>query len=169
MKARIYFRPSSHSEDYTIVATFPSVEKALNAMKNAPAGKRRGNKLLVYLSNSYRIDADEVEAQLEEFEPSNVQVYDCYQELVVQFVLPRGISKDTLLLVLNREQLLIMHRLTTQCRTPKITRTNEKEIWTFEYAGERIFFDYHNSQFRIGEHWISLGEYIKVPKRFDYP
>jgi len=137
-------RPSSHSADYTVVATFKTgaeaKQKQVELAKKNIDGKLRGNKILVFLSHVYESDANDTVHSLTYY-TNNVEVYCDYQEITVTFTMPKGLNNKITGLIFSHDQQEIYKRLCGLCGKPKITHTRNGEFWVFQYEGEKIYFN----------------------------
>lgn len=138
------FRPSSHSADYTVVATFKTgaeaKQKQVELAKKNIDGELRGNKILVFLSHVYESDADDTVHSLTHY-TDNVEVYCDYQKITVTFTMPKGLNNKITGLIFSHDQQEIYKGLCKLCGKPKITRTKNGEFWVFQYEGEKIYFN----------------------------
>ena len=157
------FRPSSHSEDYTIMATYKTAEdagraqvaldKLLKDMEEhaedydtdwSPEEAQfstAGNQLSfeVYSAGS----VDDVESVLEE--APNVEKVECYtnyQEITVTVKVPKGLTLQTAMLVLDKEESEAIKWFTRVVGSPKITEGEDGEqTYEWFYSGDEIYWD----------------------------
>jgi hypothetical protein len=158
------FRPSSHSVDYTIVATFKTEAEAKQKQaeilrKHNFEGELRSNKILVSLSQTSESGADDTVDCLAPY-TNNVQVYNNYQEMTITFTLPRGLNNPITGLIFSHDQQEIYNRLCKLCGKPKITRVKNSEFWVFRYEGEKIYFN-------TNEYDLERPTFFFDAKRFD--
>jgi len=174
------YRPSSHSDDYSIVATYKDFKKAAKVEKAL-------EKLLEDIKkheNDYDTDWNPDEARvsqdgckvwfevytagyLEDVEsviykvavPQEVECYQNYQELTIRVNLPRGLTLESAMLVLEREEAEALKWFKNVCGEPKIigVESGSQTIEWF-YSGDEICSDgtlYIGFEFYVGdrENW----------------
>ena len=159
------FRPSSHSTDCTIVATYNSEETARKVGKKT-GGYCFGNKVAQYVWNGTWEDVDEVIAELSSFDNESVHVYHCYQEIQVEVYLPKGATAETIPLLLTSDQLKIVRKLSQFCKPKKEKVDQQTDKLVFNYKGEKIFYSEEDmcdeEAFFFDGNAYSLGKEIKV-------
>lgn len=154
------FRPSSHSENYTIIAAYPSKQQAAKAQKAV-------EQLLEDMAkkpNNYKVDWSPDEAELltwddtvsfrvytagylenvevilqEKAKPSTIKYHTDYQELTISVKLPKNLTLQTASLVLDREQAKAIEWLTNHVGSPKITQDKDSETYVWDYAGDELY------------------------------
>jgi len=89
-----------------------------------------------------------------------------YQNILIEIVLPTKVNEKTLPLVLSQSQTEIIKALLELCGKPYITITGKKQTWTFQYAGDEIYFPatVHHKKATIylkNCHW-PLGKWIRI-------
>ncbi len=157
------FRPSSHSEDYTIIATYQTdedatkaqkaVEKLLKDMAKQPENydtdwspdeaqvSTCGNQVTfeVYSAGSL----DDVEAALQEAaDPETLNCYSSYQEVTISVKIPKGLTPQTAMLVLDKDEAEAIKWLTEHIGDPKIIAgENGEQTYEWFYAGDEIYSD----------------------------
>ncbi|MHA1744027.1 MAG: hypothetical protein ACTSV6_07235 [Candidatus Heimdallarchaeota archaeon] len=155
---KVNFRPSSHSEDYTILGVFPdkkiarlaynAVRRLLRDIRNGKTDfprdwsldeatvRLRGNRVLFSVYTAGYIET--IRALLEKYEPEILEEYTNYQELEIRLTLPSQVSIKTAPLILPKEQLALFRQLLKIC---KVTTKREKKqtIFIFRYFGEEIY------------------------------
>ena len=157
------FRPSSHSEDYTIIATYKTSEDAGKAQAaldklfkdmeehaenydtdwspEEAQFSTAGNQVTfeVYSAGS----VDDVESTLNE--AANVEKVECYtnyQEITVTVKVPKGLTPQTAMLVLDKEESEAIKWFTRVVGTPKITEGEDGEqTYEWFYSGDEIYWD----------------------------
>jgi len=155
------FRPSSHSEDYTLIATFEKIEDA----KRAATSMKRFLKDMANLSEKHHVDwrpsdaillrekkvvtftvytagdlKDPV-AVLKEWNPKKLEVYENYQELRATVSLPSGMSVETAALVLGRDDAEMIRWFTKHVGKPKVKKNEKTQTLTWTYKGDWIYDD----------------------------
>lgn len=157
------FRPSSHSEDYTIIATYKTAEDAGKAQAaldklfkdmeehaenydtdwspEEAQFSTAGNQVTfeVYSAGS----VEDVESTLNE--AANVEKVECYtnyQEITVTVKVPKGLTPQTAMLVLDKEESEAIKWFTRVVGTPKITEGEDGEqTYEWFYSGDEIYWD----------------------------
>lgn len=170
------FRPSSHSEDYTLIATYPNAEdagkaqaaldKLLKDMEEHPETyetdwspdeaqvSTAGNQVtLAVYSAGY---VDDVESVLSKaVAAEKVECYTNYQELTITVKLPRGLKPETAMLVLEKEESEAIKWLTRAVGSPKMTEGEDGEqMYEWFYSGDEIYWDGNLNigfEFRVDE------------------
>jgi hypothetical protein len=163
MRWRVFkFRPSSHSEDYTLIATYKDEEtakkvrdalfKMLEDMKKNPEGydtdwdpdeagvSHYGDHVTfeVYTAGCL----GDVEALLEKVaKPQSVECYQNYQEITIYVEVPKGLSLDAAMLVMDKEEAEAIKWLRERCGKPEIMENGESQIFKWFYAGDEIYYD----------------------------
>jgi hypothetical protein len=132
------FRPSSHSEDGTVVAEFPDRKAATKAVAKF-GGSRFGNKMGVTFDNGEYGTMDEAADKLEIAGALGVKQYYSYQELTVTITVPTGSTLGSLAVVIGAELATILKELTRLCKEPTTTVKGNTKTLIFKYAGESIF------------------------------
>jgi hypothetical protein len=175
------YRPSSHSEDYTLIAIYKD-EKAAEKVK------RTLFKLIEDMrknTNDYEADwapddahistegskvwfevytagyMDDVESVLRKVaEPKEIECYRDYQELTVTVKVPKGLTPEAAMLVLDKEEAEAVKWFKENCGSPKTFECGDGEHQTFEwfYRGDNIYSEgalYIGFEFRVDdcENW----------------
>jgi len=183
MFENVKFRPSSHSEDYTIFARFKDaataqhvaeiLKKLLEDMEKHPEDyeidwlpdeakvTQYGDtvEFTVYTAGYLQ----EVEATLRKYDsPTELKVYRDYQELTIRLHLPEGATLETLPLLLDSEDLAIVRWLNQNCGEPQVIIRDGKKLLAWHYAGDAIYYDgilYTDKGNPIGEkdYWEIIG------------
>lgn len=157
------FRPSSHSEDYTLIATYPAVEDAgkaqaaldrlLKDMEEHPDTydtdwspeeaqiSTAGNQVTFAVYSAGYVD--DVESVLNKAaNPEKVECYTNYQELTITVKVPKGLTPETAMLVLEKEEAEAIKWLTTAIGPPKIAESEDGEqTYEWFYSGDEIYWD----------------------------
>ncbi|MGD6805815.1 MAG: hypothetical protein ACQCN4_02525 [Candidatus Bathyarchaeia archaeon] len=174
------FRPSSHSEDYTIIASYQTDEDAAKAqkavdellkdMEKQPENydtdwspdeaqvSTCGNQVsfAVYSAGSL----DDVESALQkEAEPESLNCYTNYQELTIMVKVPKGLTPQSAILVLDTAEAEAIKWLTEHIGNPKITEEENEQTYEWFYAGDEIYYDtylYAGFEFHVNEkeNWV---------------
>lgn len=166
MKLYVFkFRPSSHSEDYTIIATYKN-EKAARKVKAALFKMLEDMKKN---SNEYDVDWDPedasvssagekvffevytagyldcVEALLEKVAKpvESIECYQNYQELEIWVKVPKGLTPEAAMLVLSKEEGEAVRWLISNCGRPKVEDCGDgkHQIFKWFYRGDEIYYD----------------------------
>ncbi|MCL1970107.1 MAG: hypothetical protein FWF66_01395 [Candidatus Bathyarchaeota archaeon] len=174
------FRPSSHSEEYSIIANYPSKQQATQAQKTV-------EQLLEDMAknpSNYKVDWSPDEAELltwddkvsfrvytagylenietalqEKAKPSTINYHVNYQELTISVKLPKNLTLQAASLVLDREQVKAIEWLNNNIGSPKITQTKDSETYVWVYDGDELYRDgylYLNFDFAVDEkdNWL---------------
>jgi len=138
----IKFRPSSHSEDGTIIATFPNEKRAKEVAKRL---KRYGARRLdcrvgVSCSDAEYGTIEQVDEIFDKYNAEDVEQYDMYQELIIEVTLPIEMPLSVVPLIVDRETAEIIVKLTRWLGKPeeKLTRQSKKLI--YRYEGEKYVY-----------------------------
>jgi hypothetical protein len=134
------FRPSSHSDDGTIVATFETSEMAKWVAAILDAGCL-GEKVFLVVYHEVEGSIDALENQLERMGAKKVANYDRYQELIITVQLPPGISDDSLPIIVDRRIVDLVKKLRKLGATQKTRSTHGTQETKFWYSGKTIFED----------------------------
>lgn len=165
-------RPSSHSEDGTIVAIFDSGDQAESCAKRLARVLKRascsafGNKVKVECLNCEHGTLCRAKRILKRGGAKRIKEVDSYQELVISVVLPRGMTVATAPLVLDRDVADILRFLYLKCPPPSREEREDCVILTFVYAGEAIYTRFKRGGTPVEELWISNTESRLVPGNF---
>lgn len=171
------FRPSSHSDDYTLIATYKDGERAervgkalrklLKDMKDhldsydadwSPDEAYvsvSGNKVWFEVYTAGYLD--DVESALRKVAvPEEVECYRDYQELTVRVKVPKGLMLESAMLVLDREEAEAIKWFKENCGEPKVEDCRDEAQQTLEwfYSGDGIYSDntlYIGFEFYIGD------------------
>jgi hypothetical protein len=147
-----HFRPSSHSEDGTIVATFKNKEEARKAAKKlsdeAPGSddfscSLSENRLILYLCDAEYGTMGTITERLEDF-AEDIREYNQYQELTIEVCLPNKSTLAHLPLVLDRDSLEIVLWL-LKTGKPETRQSKDSYTMVFSYCGEGIYESQENS------------------------
>jgi hypothetical protein len=159
---KIKFRPSSHSEDYTLIATyktkaaakgaFSGVERLLEDMNTNPSDYNtdwgpesaevslKGEQVIfsVYSGGS----PDDVEAVMKKFKPAKIREYEGFQEIRVTVKIPLKLTMKSAELVLDKQELQVIKWLKKEVGKPDVEVDGEQQSLIWEYRGNGIF-DYN--------------------------
>jgi len=167
------FRPSSHSSDYTIVARFRNyreadeayqrLERLIEGMDEEDADAYgidwdpedafytlRGKTVYFTVYSNGRLGP--VEDVLSEAEDYNV--YTNYQELTVIVKVPKGLSFESAMLVLPREEAEMLKALKKRCEKVEVEEEGNRRFFIFKYRGDGIYDELYDELFLEG---ISLN------------
>jgi alpha-L-fucosidase len=138
----IKFRPSSHSEDGTIIATFSNEKRAKEVVKRLKryGARQLGCRVGVSCSDAEYGTIERVDEVFSEYDAEDVEQYDMYQELIIEVTLPIGVPLSAVPLVVDRETAEIIVKLTKWLGKPeeKLTRQSKKLI--YRYEGEKYVY-----------------------------
>ncbi len=158
------FRASSHSDDYTIIATYEDEKKAEKAkqMLQFMLEDMRTN------GDDYNVDWDPdeayvsldgvnvrfevytagylncVEALLRKVaEPVSLECYQNFQGLLISVTVVKGLTPETALLIMDRDEAEAIKWLIDNCGPPNIAEAGDGEhvTFTWRYEGEGIYYD----------------------------
>jgi len=156
------FRPSSHSEDYTLIATyktkaaakgaFSGVERLLEDMNTNPddyntdwspesaeVSLKAGQVIFsVYSGGS----PEDVEAVMKKFKPAKLKEYEGFQEVRVTVKIPLKLTMKSAELVLDKQELQVIKWLKKEVGKPEVEVDGEQQSLIWEYRGNGIF-DYN--------------------------
>lgn len=158
------FRPSSHSDDFTLIATYRN-DKAAKRVKDAllkmlkdmeknpddydtdwmpdDAGVASdGEKVYFEVYTAGYLEC--VEALLNKVaKPLNIEYYRDYQELEISVKVPKGLTPEIAQLVLGREEAEAIKWLTETCGRPEVEDCDdgEHQLFRWSYRGDGIYSD----------------------------
>ena len=175
------FRPSSHSDDYTLIATYKGTvraEKAEKALKKLLKDMKdhsedydadwspdeahvsvSGKKVWFEVYTAGYLD--DVESVLRKVAvPEEVECYSDYQELTVRVTVPKELTPESAMLVLEKEEAEAIKWFRENCGEPKVEDCGDGAHQTLEwfYSGDGISSDgtlYLGFEFYVGdrENW----------------
>ena len=168
------FRPSSHSDEWTIVATYPDKRKAEKAYKKLERLLEDMEKNESEYETDWRANdancwlngkevfftvytagyLDDIYSVLEKFNPQKIEEYRDYQELTIKVRIPKGSTIESLALI-DEEEAKALKWLTEKCGKPKVEEDGDDQLHTFNYKGEGIYFD---PELHLGPYLINLEE-----------
>jgi hypothetical protein len=159
MQVTVKFRPSSHSEDGTIVATFANAKQAAQAAKHVQCygGRRLDNKVKVECCNGEYGTLQHAEDILRGYAPLKIEDLDDYQDLTIEVTLPRGITEEAAPLIINDNTLRIIRGLRRRCGKPQIIDGKKTRKMVFHYVGEDTIYyksSYETAHQKFGEFWL---------------
>jgi hypothetical protein len=140
MQLKMRLRPSSHSDDYTLIYSFPTHEAAEKGAE-AVGAKADGNRVIYHLwieceKGEVVKDAQRIKLEIG---ATNCKVYHDYQNLEIVATLPKGASNDVQPLILTNEQVRIITLLKRLCPPPKTKNLETTTQLTFRYEGDEIY------------------------------
>jgi hypothetical protein len=170
------FRPSSHSEDFTLIATYrdeKTAEKVKDAlfrmledMRKNPEGydtdwdpddagvSHYGGQVTFEVYTAGYLD--DVEALLEKVaKPQSVECYQNYQEITIYVEVPKDLSLDAAMLVMDVEEAEAIKWLRKHCGEPEIENNGKSRTFKWSYAGDEIYCD---GIFYFGDFEFSVNE-----------
>ena len=156
------FRPSSHSDDFTIIASYKddssaekvkvALEKLIEYMKENPDAldtdwspdeaciSSCGNEVSFSVYSAGYLDSVESVLQTAAT-PTDISTYTYYQYLRICVRVPRGLTHDTMTVVLDKEEAEAIRWLLSNCGEPQIGECGDEEEWKWEYKGDGIYND----------------------------
>jgi hypothetical protein len=168
----VKFRPSSHSTDLTFVAVYADEADAKRAQRKVGC-YRDGKRVIASISSGTPEEADEINDSLERYGPTEMHIYNSYQELEIQIIVPKGVSRETLPLVFDKETHQIIEFLIKNAKKVAVTKKAKTDVWAFEYCGESIFWDENdnpgkystNGTITVDGKELSLSKNIRVMEK----
>jgi len=158
------FRPSSHSEDYTIIATYRDaetakrVEEALHRMLEDMEENMEdydtdwgpdeadvsveGDKVYFEVYTAGYLDC--VESLIRKVaKPVSVECYQNFQQLEISVVVPKGLTPETAMLVMDSDEAEVVKWLTKNCGPPQIADCGDgkHQVFKWFYRGDEIYYD----------------------------
>jgi len=170
------FRPSSHSDDFTIIATYKDSKKAEKVKKALEKLLRDmdknkdeyvvdwnpdeanvsldGNKVWFEVYTAGYLD--DIESVIRKVaKPNNIEYYKRYQEITVRVKIPKDLTIETAMLVLDREEAEAIRWLREKCGEPKVEDCGDgTQVLEWFYNGDEIYYDgtlYAGFEFYIGD------------------
>ena len=168
------FRPSSHSEDYTLIATYKdekeaekagkALERLLEDMKEKEENYETdwnpddayvsvsGNKLWFEVYTAGYLDDVELVIR-DAAKPENIELFTNYQELVIRVRVPKGLTVESAMLILSREEAEAVKWFTETCGEPKMVEEDDAVVFEWFYRGEGIYYEntlYIGFEFYVG-------------------
>ena len=142
MKYAVKIRPSSHSADYTVVCTLPTVQQARKVAKTQHA-PRNGKQVFLgyYLAEGYQKELeDNIRRNVFNNDPKIVlKAYEHLQQLKISITIPKRATENVLPLITTEEGTQLIKKLKTLCPPPTRTRLRRGEKLTFQYFGEMVY------------------------------
>ena len=168
----IKFRPSSHSEDGTIVATFEKREVAKKALEKLDQVLQCAScsvfkkKVKVKCGDCEYGTLDRATHILVRFGAKSVEEVGSYQELTITVTLPPKVTIETSPLVLDKNTASIIKELVAICPRPKQKMTEKETVYTFKYSGPSIFMPllFVQSESPRGTLWIRGNQTHPIPE-----
>jgi hypothetical protein len=175
MRTGIRLRPSSHSDDVCIVATFKSAKTA------AKAAAHLDRFITDYRNNPQKYDLDwgpndaevftvenrvnfsvytagcldEVNEIIASHRPTKTEDYVDYQEAEIEVTLPKALTPATMALLLPPEEVDMLKWLKS-VEGPKVKNRGKTQTLTWHYAGSGVLYnntiDMNGKPFRLDEH-----------------
>ena len=170
------FRPSSHSDDFTLIATYKdeeSARKVEDALKRLLKDMEEniddydtdwspdeasvsldGNKVWFEVYTAGYLD--DVESVIRKVaKPENIECYANYQEITVRVRIPKGLTIESAMLVLDKEEAEAIKWFIEKCGKPAIKECGDNtQILEWFYSGDEIYYDdtlYVGFEFYIGD------------------
>jgi len=173
------FRPSSHSEDYTLIATYANEEDAMSVAKKlfemledmernidsydtdwSPDDAHVSIDGRRVIFNVYTAGyLSDVRALLEKVaEPQSLECYENYQSLTISMVVPKDLSVEAAMVVCQNEEAEAIRWLVKNCGQPKIVDEKNMRIFRWDYCGDEIY-DYDEGILRLGDLQFEVHKY----------
>jgi len=148
------FRPSSHSDEYTIIAKYPSKRVAKKALDEVlkrieepeehvdwPSGDVSAyvedNKVIVTVYTAGYLDP--LLDAIREAEPLSEETYRNYQELQIRVEVPEGMTLDEAMLVFDEDEAKVANFLKATAGDPEHVTIGGKHFLQWDYAGDEIY------------------------------
>lgn len=177
------FRPSGHSEDYVLVATYRDEEAAAKAVRRLRAKLRRLQEIERRNVNAYPFDwpagnarfyrdkhhvifqvysgsVPEPIARLLEGNAEEVAVREGQQALHIRVKLPKGVSFETAPLLFDRNEFNALKLLMKVAGKPKVKVVKGYEVWEWRHIGKLCYvgalnelFYGDNFAFKLPDNW----------------
>jgi hypothetical protein len=156
---RMKFRPSSHSDDCSLIATFETAktaERSMAALKKLLSDMRRhpkkyatdwgpddamlfreGNTVIftAYTAGDFEIPS----SILKKWMPRKLDVYEDYQELNVTVKVPAGMNAETAALALGKDDAAMLSWFMSNIGRPTIWQKGKVQTLTWTYKGAGIY------------------------------
>jgi len=157
-------RPSSHSADYTVVCTLPTVQQAREVAKTQHS-LRKGKRVFIehYLTEGYQKELeDKIRRNVFNDDPKiALKAYERLQQLKISITLPKGATEAVLPLISMEEGAQLIKMLKTLCPPPIRTQLQRNEKLTFQYFGEMIYSSF-DEKFYFEDCTVSRPENVTV-------
>jgi len=185
-KSKVRLRPSSHSTDYTVVATLSSTsaaERIKKKLRRLLAKKsfdldwsyiffeQKENKVLLNVYTNHRAPKEFINLLLKEKSVEEAIMYLDKYYVTVTVDVPEGVSLETAVLLFPKEQAEALRQLAKVCQV-QVQDTPPQLVFT--YVGEDVFRSFDGSSIEIGDakilrkwkHWhismIPKGDLRKI-------
>ncbi|MEM3432630.1 MAG: hypothetical protein QXG08_03520 [Candidatus Methanomethyliaceae archaeon] len=169
------FRPSGHSEEYTIFAYYETESDAEVALEAVSDVIRKADKEEIEVDwsseditvnqegrmlkiNVYTAGyLDEIKDAL--YFPTDIEIYNDYVELEIRLRLPKSVSLDFAPLLLQSEDLRLLHALNKECGPPRVEEDGDEKIYTWIFRGSGALYESDNvlriidSEYTLTENW----------------
>jgi hypothetical protein len=161
---RLKFRPSSHSDDFTLLAHYKTSKEAdkagqaihrlLEDMKQPENSYETdwepdeatvsvdGNKVTFEVDTAGYLE--DVYATLAKTGATNIESFQSYQEFTIQLVVPLKTSIEALPLILKEDDVSLLKWLTETCGQPKIMEEDNQTQIQWVYRGDGIYNESEN-------------------------
>jgi hypothetical protein len=163
------FRPSSHSDNYTVVADFQN-EKAAKKVATELHDKSVKNQVISRVTGVYLVEAEEIEEDLKKAGAIKTQILTSYQKLLIRISAPEGAREELLPLFLSHATIEVLRTLRKLCKKPVEEKKDGKTCLVFRYVGERIFYRDERSKrtiFFFGSQDFPTDENVQVKVLLD--
>jgi len=139
----IHFRPSSHSEDGTVIATFKTAHdavKALRRLKHFGARQVKNQVAIACLNAEYETleRANKILSKMQTVKIENFKEY--HQIIIIEAVLPPKTSLKNAALVLDKKDVQLLMGLTRICGSPQTINMKKHTVLRFKYVGDDMLF-----------------------------
>lgn len=170
MAVAVKYRPSSHSEDYVLIATYKDSKAAACGLKRLKARLERLHK--AELSNPEKCGLDWAVSAAHFYRERNRVVFQVYsssspqpieqffesdaedlevrvgeQALHIAVELPKGVNLETAPLLLGADEVTALKLLVKIAGKPKVKKSGCVQVWEWHYLGELYYLRSLNELF----------------------
>jgi hypothetical protein len=170
MRYAVNFRPSSHSEDGTIIATFKTQKHAVEALRKLKRfrAKRLGRRVAVACLSAEYGTLKKSRRILNKLNPVSIENIDDYhQEIIIEATVPSGTTVETAQLLLDQKDIQILNGLIKECGKPECVTTKQKTIIRFKSTNTEVLFANWNPfpNEKYGHFWLGSKQ-VPATKTF---
>jgi len=162
------FRPSSHSEDGTVVATFENDDDAKQAINKVRryGGTKWRNKVMVSGCSLDHNALWNTERIFRECRAKEIKKPERHQELIITVSLPAKATLKTIPLLLDPAVAQTITALTRTCGKPHETIKGNTRILTFSYCKDKkIYYPFKHPNAPHGLLRLEQRDFV-VPEKF---
>ena len=170
------FRPSSHSDDFTLIAAYKDAKRAEKVKKALERLLRDMEENMDDYEADWSPDEahvsldgdrvwfevytagylDDVESVIRKVaKPESVEYYLNYQEITVRVRIPEGLTIESAMLVLDREEAEAIRWFRENCGEPRVEDCGGGyQLLEWFYSGDEIYYDdtlYVGFEFYVGD------------------